>query len=74
MLEGYIKPSVKNSMGDITDSNNYREIMILNNMLKLMEYCLLPLLQKYTNVSSFQLGYKAHTSTIRWQSLLLKKP
>ena len=63
MLEGYIKPSVKNSMGDITDSNNYREIMISNNMFKLMEYCLLPLLQKYTNVSSFQLGYKAHTST-----------
>ena len=43
MLEGYIKPSVKNSMGDITDSNNYREKMISNNMFKLLEYCLLPL-------------------------------
>ena len=30
--------------------------MISNNML-------LPILQKYTNVSSFQLGYNAHTST-----------
>ena len=74
MLEGYIKPSVKNSMGDITDSNNYREIMISNNMFKLMEYCLLPLLQKYTNVSSFQLGYKAHTSTTMAVAILLKKP
>ena len=76
MLEGYIKPSVKNSMGDITDSNNYREIMISNNMFKLMEYCLLPLLQKYTNVSSFQLGYNVHTSTTIAVaiSLLLKKP
>ena len=63
MIKRYIKPSVKNSMGDITDSNNYREIMISNNMFKLMEYCLLPLLQKYTNVSSSQLGYKARTST-----------
>ena len=40
MLEGYIKPSVKNSMGDITDSNNYRELMISNNMFSLLEYCL----------------------------------
>ena len=63
MLEGYIKPSVKNSMGDITDSNNYREMVISNNVFKLLEYCLLPLLEKYTSVSSFQLGYKARTST-----------
>ena len=59
MLKGLIKPSVKTSMRGITDSNNYREIMISNNMFKLLEYCLLPLLQKYTSVSSFQLGYKS---------------
>ena len=53
MLEGYIKPSVKDVKGDITYSDNYREIMISNNMFKIFEYALLNDLKKFINLSSY---------------------
>ena len=41
MLNGYINPRLKDKNGDLSSSDNYREIMISNNMFKVFEYVLL---------------------------------
>ena len=72
MLKGVIRPMLKNSLGNIKDSSNYREVMISSNLLKFFEYCLLPIIQRYTNVSPMQFGYIANTST-SLAALILKE-
>ena len=64
MLEGYINPTVKNRNGDLKSSSNYREVMISNNMFKVFEYVLLPLVKKYCSLNSCQFGYRKSTSTL----------
>ena len=44
MLEGYIRPQIKEKGGDLRSSENFREVMISNNIFKVFEYALLPLL------------------------------
>ena len=47
MLKGHIRPTVKNSSGNKTDSKNYRPVMNSSNFLKVIEYLLLPHLEKH---------------------------
>ena len=70
MLEGYIKPSVKDVKDDITFSDNYREIMISNNMFKIFEYALLNDLKKFINLCPYQFGYRTATNTTMAVALL----
>ena len=70
MLEGYIKPSIKDKTGDIQTSDNYREVMISNNLFKVLEYALLPLLRRCVNLSPFQFAYRNSTSTIMAAALV----
>ena len=69
MLEGYIKPSIKDKTGDIQTLDNFREVMISNNLFKVLEYALLPLL-RCVNLSPFQFAYKNSTSTIMAAALV----
>ena len=52
MLEGYIKPSVKDVKGDITCSDNHHEIMISNNMFKILNDH-----KNFINLSPYQFRY-----------------
>ena len=38
--------------------------MISSNLFKLFEYCLLPIIKNYVNLSSFQFSYRENTSTL----------
>ena len=70
MLEGYIKPLVKDKKGDINRSDNYREVMISNNLFKLFEYAVLPMLKRRIDLSPYQFGYRHVTSTVMAVGLL----
>jgi len=64
MLSGIINPRIKNKFGNIHSSENYREIMISSNLYKLLEYCLLPMMERYVSLSPYQYGYRPNTSTL----------
>ena len=64
MLNGYINPRLKDKNGDLTSSNNYREIMISNNMFKVFEYVLLDLIKSVMVLNDSQFGYREGTSTL----------
>lgn len=64
MLEGVIRPCIKDRYGKHDKSDNYREIMISSNFLKVFDYCMLPRLQRYIDISSNQFGYRDNTSTV----------
>ena len=70
MLEGYIKPLVKDKKGGINRSDNYREVRISNNLFKLFEYALLPKLKRRIDLSPYQFGYRHATSTVMAVGLL----
>lgn len=64
VLEGVIRPIPKNRLGNLSDSSNYREIMVSSNLFKVIEYCFLPILLKNVNISPHQFGYRSGTSTL----------
>ena len=64
MLNGYINPRLKDKNGDLTSSNNYREIMISNNMFKVFEYVLLDRIKTVIALNDSQFGYREGTSTL----------
>ena len=51
-------------------SDNYREVMISSNFFKVIEYILLPILNKSISISPHQLGYQQQSSTILANVLL----
>ena len=57
-LRGEIRPTLKNSLGDRTNSKNYRPVMISSNLFKTFEYCLQPYLKKNLNIDEHQFAYK----------------
>ena len=63
MLEGYIRPQIKDKGGCLRGSENFREVMISNNIFKVFEYALLPLLKRRVILSSHQYAYRNSTST-----------
>ena len=70
MLEGYIKPLVKDKKGGINRSDNYRDVMTSNNLFKLFEYALLSMLKRRIDLSPYQFGYRHATSTVMAVGLL----
>ena len=47
MIKGTINPLVKDCHGDLSNSDNYRPVMISSMFLKLFEYCLLIKIEPY---------------------------
>ncbi len=70
MLLGEIRPIVKNKLGNLSDSNNYRPIMISTNCLKLFEYCILGHLECSFLLNFHQFGFRKYTSTLMATAVL----
>ena len=63
LLEGSVKPRVKNRFGSRIDSANYRPVMTSSVILKVLELCLEPHLRKYLQLDTSQFGFRNNTST-----------
>ena len=63
MLQGEIRPIIKDRFGDLSDSNNYRPITISTMCLKIFEYCILQKMQMCLKLHANQFGFRQHTST-----------
>ena len=70
LMSGVITPLLKNKTGSVNCSDNYREVMISSNFFKVIEYILLPVLNKSISISPHQLGYQQQSSTILANVLL----
>ena len=64
MLSAEIRPVVKNGRASRTSSANYRPLMNSSMMLKVFEYCLLPVLKKSLSIDSRQFGFRSQTGCI----------
>ena len=69
-MSGVITPLLKNKTGDVNCSDNYREVMISSIFFKVIEYIILPVLNKSISISPHQLGYQQQSSTILANVLL----
>ena len=63
MIRGVIAPIVKNGLGNLSSSDNYRPIMNSSVFLKLFEYCLLQKIQPYIELNDRQHGFRKSYST-----------
>jgi hypothetical protein len=61
MIEGEIRPTIKNRFGNLSSSDNYRPVMNSSNLLKVFEYCILNKLNIELNTRQF--GFRKGTST-----------
>jgi len=59
MLKGQIKPVIKNKNLGKDNSDNYRPVMNSSMLLKLFEYCLLPVIQDKLKLNPLQFGFTA---------------
>ena len=64
MLKGEIRPIIKDKMGNLKDSNNYRPVMISSNILKIFEYCIMDHLTLSLPLNNRQFGFRRNTSTV----------
>ena len=62
-LRGKIRPEIKNKLGNKSDSDNFRPVMISSNFLKLFEYCIQPFLVRALKIHDNQFGFREGTST-----------
>ena len=63
LIKGVITPIVKNKLGNLSSSDNYRPIMNSSVFLKLFEYCLLAKIEPYVMLNDRQHGFrKAHST------------
>ena len=63
MLRGIITPIIKDKLGDLSKSVNYRPVMSSSVVLKLFEYCLLNLIEPLINLNDRQHGFRKRYST-----------
>ena len=54
---------IKNKTGDTSDKNNYRPIALVTAAFKLLEICILEILESYLLTHDYQFGFKAKHST-----------
>ena len=54
----YIIPILKNRQGDTSDKNNYRPIAIVTALSKIVELCLMNLIELQLDTSNNQFGFK----------------
>ena len=64
MLKEHIRPTVKNSSGKKADSKNHRPVMNSSEFLKVIEYLLLPHLEKHHVIHEIQFAYRPATGCI----------
>ena len=62
MLAGQIKPVIKSISGSKSDSENFRPVMSSSVTFKLLEYCLLPVLNKHIDLNKRQFGFRKDAS------------
>ena len=70
MLKGRIRPTVKSHSGTKTDSQNYRPVMNSSNFLKVLEYLLLPHIERIFKIDQRQFGYRNATGCLDAITLL----
>ena len=70
MLHGEIRPIIKDKKVCKSKLENYRPIMNSSVFLKVFEYLLLPILQKYLAPSKQQVGFTPHSSCANAVTLL----
>ena len=63
MIKGTINPLVKDAYGDLSNSDNYRPVMISSVFLKLFEYCLLQKIEPFFTFNDRQHGFQPSYST-----------
>ena len=63
MIKGIITPIVKNKLGNLCSSDNYRPVMNSSVFLKLFEYCLLLKIDPYVTLNDRQHGFRKSYST-----------
>lgn len=56
-------PVIKNKMGDVSDTGNYRPIAISTMLSKVCERLLLTFMEEYLYTTDNQFGFKKHSST-----------
>ena len=56
-------PVLKNKMGDVSDTGNYRPIAVSTMFSKVLERLLLVFMEEYLYTTDNQFGFKAHSST-----------
>ena len=69
MVHGEIRPVIKNNVLSKNDSNNYRPVMNSAMSLKILEYCILPLMLKSLRLGNHQFGFRKDTSCLSAISL-----
>ena len=63
IITGTINPLVKDCHGDLSNSDNYRPVMLSSVFLKLFEYCLLTKINPYFSFNDRQHGFRKSYST-----------
>ena len=63
LLVSMLIPLIKNKMGDVTDSNNYRSIAISSLVMKLYDLVIIQLFKENLYFDELQFGYQAEVST-----------
>ncbi len=63
ILRGEIKPIIKENLGKLDDSSNYRPITISSDCLTIFEYCMLGHLKNRLKLNPRQFGFCNGTST-----------
>ena len=56
-------PIIKNKTGDTSDKNNYRPIALVTAASKILEICILEILEMYLITHDNQFGFKSKHST-----------
>lgn len=64
MMNGTIRPLIKNKTGNLNNSNNYRPIMNSSLILKMLEICLKRKIEPFVNLNMRQHGFKPNHSTM----------
>ena len=61
ILQGHIKPVIKNKSLGKTNSSNFRPVMNSSNLLKAFEYAIQPILMNHLKLDNRQFGFKSET-------------
>ena len=63
LMKTAIVPILKNRQGDTSDKNNYRPIAIVTAMSKILELCIMKLIETHLFTSDNQFGFKRQHRT-----------
>ena len=63
ILISSLVPLIKDKLGDITSSNNYRSIAISSLILKIFDLVIISLFSEYLNLDDLQFAYQSGVST-----------